>query len=131
MFYPNCVSSSIHTYNWWWSILLYVLYVSVVVPHWYRSFRFIQFPPRTFRVLKNSWVCKTKTKSKQLPRGPTNSLTAVTKKELRQFDYSQEAGGQLPYRMPKSILSDKHAEAGPNGLTTNTIIIVARKNQAW
>ena len=36
-------------------------------------------PPRTFRVLQNSWVWKTK--PKQLPTSPNNNLTAVTKKE--------------------------------------------------
>ena len=47
--------------------------------------------PRTFRVLQNSWVSKTK--PNQLPKNPTRSRKAVTYKELSQFGYSQEAGG--------------------------------------
>ena len=34
------------------------------------------------------------------------------------FSYSQEAGGQLPYKIPKLLLSAKHIEIGPSGLTT-------------
>ena len=84
-------------------------------------------PSRTFRFLQNSWVWKTK--PKQLPRAPSNSLAAIIKK-LSQVSYSQEAGGQRPCRMAELLTSTKHAEAGPCGLTKNTFIIFAKKNQA-
>ena len=54
-------------------------------------------------------------KLKQLPRSLTNSLTAMTKKELSQLGFSQEAGSKLPYKMPESLFSAKHTEAGPCG----------------
>ena len=49
-------------------------------------------PPRTFRVPQKSWLLKNKTKPMQLPKSPTNGLAAMTKKDLSQFGYSQEAG---------------------------------------
>ena len=55
---------------------------------------------------------------------------AVTKKEQSQLDYSQEVGGQLPWTIPKSLLSAKHTEVGPCGLTTKRIYKTSKKKQA-
>ena len=55
---------------------------------------FKAIPLKTFMVQQNSWVYKTK--PKQLPTSPTNSLKAVTKNDLSQLGYFQEVGGQLP-----------------------------------
>ena len=60
-------------------------------------------------------------KPKQLHKSPTNSLIAVTKKELGQLSYSHEAGSQLLCKIPESLLSAKYGEVGPCGLTTNHI----------
>ena len=60
-------------------------------------------------------------KPNQLPRSPTNRLKAVEKNELSQLGSFQEVGGQMLYKIPDLLLSVKHAEISPCGLTKKHI----------
>ena len=51
--------------------------------------------------------------------------------DLCQLGYSQEAGGQLPCRNPKSLLSAKYAKGGPCGLAIKHINRNCQKNLGW
>ena len=37
----------------------------------------------------------------------------------------------MPYKRPESLLSAKHAEVGPCGLTTNTFLALVKEKPVW
>ena len=94
-------------------------------------------PPELLRLYK---IVGFAFKLNQWPSSPTNSLTAVIKKELSQFSYLLSRGTRhiMPpalngncYVMPELLLSAKHANASPCGLITKHIHNADQEKPGW
>ena len=80
--------------------------------------------------MQNSWVWKIK--PKQLPKSPTNSLASCYQEGVKPiWLFFRRPDVANCHVIPELLLSAKHAEAGPYGLTTKYIHNICQEKPGW